>query len=183
MRAIIPDPIDRVFRHESLKIDRICAFKRHGLEIGVFERHIVVGADRIALDLIIAFDRLMGLRIDIAALDAMARLFVQRMKADFLAFRHSRRHGDRACHQREFEIPLPECDGCHDFRPSLQTDNACREASFLSKYFKKSPLPPSEITRVQHTKWKCVDGVGLGACFARFCAMRGQRIYLRNIFV
>jgi hypothetical protein len=66
----------------------------------------------IALHLVALVDFLAGLGIDIACADALAGLAVQRVETDLLFLAHGWHHGDRAGHERELEVTLPESARC-----------------------------------------------------------------------
>ena len=65
--------------------------------------------DFVALDLIVAFDRLAGLGVDELAANPVARRPVDRMQGDPLARRCDSVEGDRAGHLRDLEEAFPAC--------------------------------------------------------------------------
>ena len=92
VRPVEPDPADVLPRHEPLDVDRPRALEPHRLELLVLEDHEAVVLDLVALRLILLGHRLAGLGIDISALDPVAGLAIDRMKAQRLAWRPRRLH-------------------------------------------------------------------------------------------
>ncbi|MGZ2383679.1 hypothetical protein ACVIDN_005101 [Rhizobium brockwellii] len=109
MRFVVPDPIDRAARHETVDLDGAGAFEPDFLDLLVFEKNIVVLAARIALHLVPLGHRLVCDAVDIAAFDAVLRLAIEDVETDLVAFGRRRRQRDGGGDERELEITFPEC--------------------------------------------------------------------------
>src|SRR3546814_13567729 len=60
MRLVIPEPFDRIPRHELLDVDRARAFKRDGGDLVLLQHHIFALARFIALHLFVIVHHLVG---------------------------------------------------------------------------------------------------------------------------
>ena len=81
MRLVVPDPADRIGWHETVDVDRAGAFKRNSIEFLVLEHDVLAILAPIAFDLVFVIDRLAGLGVDIAGMDAVARRAIKRVEA------------------------------------------------------------------------------------------------------
>ena len=85
MRRVVPDPADRIRRHEAVDVNRAGAFERDSIEFLILEHYVLAVLALIAFDLVFVIDRLAGLGVDIAGMgNAVARRAVERVEAYFL---------------------------------------------------------------------------------------------------
>ena len=122
MRRVVPDPADRIGWHETVDVDRAGAFERNSIEFLVLEHHVLAILALIAFDLVFVTDRLAGLGIDIAGMDAVARRAVERVEAHFLGLGSGRQHRHRTSHERQLQISSPGRSRRHGKSPSRITN-------------------------------------------------------------
>src|SRR5438045_2748586 len=89
MRRVVPDPADRIGRHEAVDVNRASAFEGDSIEFLVLEHYVLAILALIAFDLVFVIDRLAGLGVDIAGMDAVAGRAVERVEAQFLGLGRS----------------------------------------------------------------------------------------------
>src|SRR5438270_9543335 len=131
MRLVVPDPADRIGWHETAYVDRAGAFERDSIKFLVLEHHVLAILALIAFDLVFVTDRLAGLGIDIAGMDAVARRAVERVEPHFLGLGSGRQHRHRTSHERQLQISLPGRSWRHaNLLQELPTD--CRFSPFRS---------------------------------------------------
>src|SRR5207302_5780808 len=75
-----------------------------------------------AFDLVLVIDRLAGLGVDIAGMDAVARSAVEGMEAHFLGLGSGRQHRHRTGHERQLQISSPGWSRRHGKSPSRITN-------------------------------------------------------------
>src|SRR3546814_1628839 len=78
MRLVVPDPLDRILRHEHVDVDRPRAFERDRFQFLVLQDHVFAVAALVSPHLLVLVDRLAGLGIDVPALQPVACLSIER---------------------------------------------------------------------------------------------------------
>jgi hypothetical protein len=110
---LVPDTVD---------VDGARAFERDSIEFLVLEHHVLAILALIAFDLVFVIDRLAGLGIDIAGMDAVARRAVKRVEAHLLGLGSGRQHRHRTSHERQLQISSPGRSRRHGKSPSRTTN-------------------------------------------------------------
>ncbi len=108
MRAVIPDPADRIARHELLDVNRSGAFQRDGVDLLLFQHDMLILPGGKAAHLVLVGHGPVRDAVDVAAFHAVSRLLVQDVEADFVRLGARRRQGNRRGDQRQFQMPPPE---------------------------------------------------------------------------
>src|SRR5262249_25692663 len=98
----------------------------------VFDLDILILADLVTFDDIIAGNGLAGHRIDVLQLDPVARFAVEPVEADLFTRGGRRVNGDRGGDEGELEIALPIGSRCHRlYSQTRDSPKSGRKASCL----------------------------------------------------